>query len=257
MEEQTSKQGQPSPGKPGSGSSGSPPTWVWVTVAVLSVVAVIVVVMILVESTGTKTVTVPNIIGLTEEQATLDLRNLGLNIATQSTYAQNELQKEGLVVAQDPVQGTVLDEGSTVTAAVTIELRMPDVVGMSEAAAVNTLNGMGIKDIRGENSTVLDETKVGTVLVQSPLSGTLITPEISVILQIAGEVENVIVPNVVGVEEDTATSQLKNAGLEVKVVEQASSVVQPGLVISQSPAAGQPARKGSTVTIVVSKASPS
>jgi eukaryotic-like serine/threonine-protein kinase len=239
--------------KPGGGSE-SPPKWVWITVIVLSVVAVIVVVMVLIEASGTKTVTVPDIVGLSEEQARMELGNLGLEMATQNTYAQNELQNAGLVVAQDPAQGTVLDEGSTVTAAVTVEMRMPDLVGMSESAAVNTLNGMGIKNIRGENSTVIDETKVGTVLVQSPLSGTLITPEVSVILQIGGEVENIIVPNVVGVEEATAMSQLKNVGLEVNVVEQASSVVELGIVISQSPAAGQPARKGSTVTIVVSKA---
>ncbi len=257
MEEQTSIQGQPSPGKPGSGSSGSPPTWVWVTVAVLSVVAVIVVVMVLVDSTGTKTVTVPNIVGLTEEQATLDLSNLGLNISTQNTYSQSELQKAGVIVAQDPVQGTVLDEGSTVTAAVTEELRMPDVVGMTESEAVNTLNKQGINAITAASTTVLDPANVGTVLVQSPSAGLLITPEISVSLQIGGEVENIIVPNVIGVEEATAVSQLENAGLEAKVVEQASSVVEPGVVISQSPAAGQPARKGGTVTIVVSKASPS
>ncbi len=162
-----------------------------------------------------------------------------------------------MIVAQDPVQGTVLDEGSTVTAAVTVEMRMPDVEGMTEAEAVNTLNRQGITMITAASSTVLDPTRVGTVLVQSPAAGLLITPETSVSLQIGGEVENIIVPNVVGVAEATAESQLENVGLEVKVVEQASSVVDPGIVISQSPAAGQPAQKGSTVTIVVSKASPS
>jgi eukaryotic-like serine/threonine-protein kinase len=249
MDEKTPKQG--------TGGSGSPPTWVWVTVAVLSVVAVIVVVMVLVDSTGTKTVTVPNIVGLSEEQATQELSNLGLNMAKQNTYSQSELQKAGVVVAQDPVQGTVLDEGSTVTAAVTVEMRMPDVEGMTEAEAVNTLNRQGITMITAASSTVLDPTRIGTVLVQSPAAGLLITPETSVSLQIGGEVENIIVPNVVGVEETTAKAQLENVGLEVKVVEQASSVVDPGIVISQSPAAGQPAQKESTVTIVVSKASPS
>ncbi|MEW6554087.1 MAG: PASTA domain-containing protein [Actinomycetota bacterium] len=240
-------------GKPGGGL-GSPPKWVWITVIALCAIAVVVVVMVLIEASGTQTVTVPDIVGLTEEQATQALSNIGLNMRPQGTYAQSELQKEGVIVAQDPVEGTTLDEGSTVTAVVTVEMRMPDLLGMSESAAVNTLNGMGIKDIRAENSTVLDETRVGTVLVQSPLSGMLITPEVSVVLQVGGEVENIIVPNVVGVEESTAVSQLENAGLEVKVVEQASSLIEVGIVISQSPAAGQPARKGSTVTIVVSKA---
>ena len=197
-------------------------------------------------------VTVPNIVGLTEAQATQALDNVGLKMETLNAYAQSELQKAGEIAAQDPAQGTTLDEGSTVTATVIVEMRMPDVVGLTQAEAVSTLNRQRITQVEISSTTVLDPTKIGTVVQQAPVEGTLVTPDTSVSLQVGGEAENVIVPNVVGVDQTAAEAQLKNVGLVAKVTEQASSAVQAGLVISQSPAGGQPVQKGSTVNIVVS-----
>jgi beta-lactam-binding protein with PASTA domain len=67
--------------------------------------------------------------------------------------------------------------------------------------------------------------------------------------------EKVTVPQVVGLDENNARSQLDGAGLKVKVSEQ--DVVDPGQdgqVISQSPAAGQQVDRDSEVTIVVARA---
>lgn len=227
-------------------------TLAWVTVGVLSVVAIVAVLAILLSSGGTKTVTVPNIVGLTEAQARQALDNVGLKMETQNAYAQSEIQKAGEIAAQDPAQGATLDEGSTVTATVIVEMRMPDVVGLGQADAVYTLNRQYITKIEVSSTSVLDPTKIGTVLSQSPVQGILVTPDTSVSLQVGGEAQNVVVPNVVGVDQATAKAQLENVGLVAKVTQQASSVVQVGLVISQSPSAGQPVQEGSTVNIVVS-----
>jgi len=62
----------------------------------------------------------------------------------------------------------------------------------------------------------------------------------------------VVVPTVVGNAVATAESTLTSAGLAYSVTQQASTTVPIGSVISQSPAAGVSAAKGSTVNLVVS-----
>jgi serine/threonine-protein kinase len=64
--------------------------------------------------------------------------------------------------------------------------------------------------------------------------------------------EPVGVPNVVGLERDLAVARIEEAELEAAVEEQASTEVEEGLVIEQSPPAGSRIAKGDTVTIVVS-----
>ena len=63
----------------------------------------------------------------------------------------------------------------------------------------------------------------------------------------------VVIPNVVGDSEDSATTTLKNAGFEVSV-QYSESSDSVGKVISTSPKNGNSATKGSTVTIPVGKA---
>ena len=65
------------------------------------------------------------------------------------------------------------------------------------------------------------------------------------------------VPDVVGKRQTPATTMLRNAGFAVAVVHTTTPERrQANRVISQSPAGGQQARSGSTVTIVVNVAGP-
>ena len=64
--------------------------------------------------------------------------------------------------------------------------------------------------------------------------------------------EPVAVPLVEGLEREQAIGVLERAGLQAEVEEQASSDVEPNIVISQSPEEGARIAQGETVTIVVS-----
>ena len=64
--------------------------------------------------------------------------------------------------------------------------------------------------------------------------------------------EPVGVPNVEGLRQDPAVQQIENAGLVAKVEKEASTEVEAGFVIDQSPDAGTQVAKESTVTITVS-----
>ena len=65
-------------------------------------------------STGPDTVTVPNVEGETQGQATADLQGAGFVVATKSAPAQKD-KDIGNVISQDPAPNTKAKKGSTVT----------------------------------------------------------------------------------------------------------------------------------------------
>jgi beta-lactam-binding protein with PASTA domain len=63
-----------------------------------------------------------------------------------------------------------------------------------------------------------------------------------------------VVPDVVDTMVNRATSLLHDAGLQVVVVEQASSAFPPGCVIAQTPVAGTRNPAGATIVLSVAAA---
>lgn len=232
----------------------STPAWVWWTFGIVGILIIVGIILAIVLTGGEEAVTVPNIVGLTESEAVQALDEVGLKLEKEDSYITSENQPTGVVANQDPAQGATLNKGDKVTAEITAELRMPNVIGLSQSEAESTLKKQQISTIQVSNTPVTDPAKVGTVVEQTPAGGSLISPGSSVSLQIGEETTMVPVPNVVGLEQSEAETKLKDADLKVKVEEQTSSVVQPGLVISQNPTMGQQVESGSEVIIVVSKA---
>jgi serine/threonine-protein kinase len=76
------------------------------------------------------------------------------------------------------------------------------------------------------------------------------------VFQLASErnpgAESVVIPNVVGQPRDDALAQLSGLGLQVRLSEVVSDTVDPLLVISTNPPAGQTVEEGTAVEVVVS-----
>jgi eukaryotic-like serine/threonine-protein kinase len=86
----------------------------------------------------------PNVVGSTEQAATSQLEDRGLVVVPE---AQDSSAPEGQVVETDPVAGTLVEEGDTVTIFVSrgnLEA-VPDVRGQSQAAAVAALEARGFQ----------------------------------------------------------------------------------------------------------------
>jgi eukaryotic-like serine/threonine-protein kinase len=230
--------------------------WIWVAGVLGLLIIVGIVLAIVFLGGGGGTVTVPNLVGLSEDQARQSLQEVGLTLQTQDDYVTSEAQEVGVVSSQNPAAGATMEKGASVTAMVTAELRMPNVVGQTPSDAQSTLKNKGISTIVVTNTPVSDKTKVGTVVSQDPPGGTLIAANTSVTLEVGEEVKTVSVPDVVGMEQSKAETQLKNAGFQVEATEQADPTVPKGQVISQVPLAGKLADEGSTVNIIVSTGPP-
>jgi beta-lactam-binding protein with PASTA domain/predicted Ser/Thr protein kinase len=80
----------------------------------------------------------------------------------------------------------------------------------------------------------------------------LIAAAVAVALLVTQSKPNVIVPNVINKEEQSAGATLRRAGLDPVPSQAPSQVVSVGLVVSQSIAPGSSVEKGSRVTIVIS-----
>ena len=162
----------------------------------------------------------------------------------------------GTVVDQDPNPGEEADKGATVTLEVSQgpgNVRVPAVENLPERTAIKELNDAGLKaNVDREPN---DKVAKGIAIRTVPREGADVQRGTRVRLLVSSGPEKIAVPNVVGLEQDSAQGRLQDEGLGVAVT-QVESQEPEGQVISQSPVGGSRVSKGSRVTITVSKGTP-
>jgi eukaryotic-like serine/threonine-protein kinase len=158
----------------------------------------------------------------------------------------------GVVYEQDPSPGTRLSKGSLVTILVSTgkkKVKVPDVVGERRDDAVELLTRRDLQPMVVEINSDKDE---GVVTAQAPKSGTVLVEGSQVRINVSKGPRPVAVPSVVSLLYDQAASQLQGAGFAVSRRDVESD--QPaGVVVDQVPGGNTLARKGSAVTLTVSK----
>jgi beta-lactam-binding protein with PASTA domain/tRNA A-37 threonylcarbamoyl transferase component Bud32 len=130
-------------------------------------------------------------------------------------------------------------------------VRVPDVVGQAENAAVQELRDAGF-EVRTEREFSRQEDE-DRVFDQRPAAGERLEAGATVTIFVSRGVQQAEVPDVVGQSQDDAEAQIIAAGLEVGSVTTQFSDTDPGIVIGQSPEGGAEVNRGSAVNIVVSE----
>src|SRR5581483_10802027 len=127
---------------------------------------------------------------------------------------------------------------------------VPDVTRLQVDLAKRQIEneGLSVKVVRQPNDTV----GVGLVASQDPGGGTKINKTSTVTLFVSTGVPKVTVPGVVGQDVTSAVASLAQVGLNYKV-RRIYSGQQQDTVTGQNPASGDKVKKGSTVTINVSR----
>ena len=98
----------------------------------------------LVVSAGQKTVTVPDVRGQSQANATTKMTNAGLQVSIGTAYSS---QAAGTVISESPTQGTVVPVGSTVTMQISngpAPVQVPNVVGASVSDAKTSIQNAGL-----------------------------------------------------------------------------------------------------------------
>jgi serine/threonine-protein kinase len=223
--------------------------WPWIA-AVLGVLAVLAAVFLLLGPLSPKQAKVPGVVGTQLAVGKAILENKGFK--TQVTTVVSPEQRDK-ILRQDPQPNTKVDEGSTVSLTVSGgpgQATVPPVDGLTQSQARRKLEAAGFKVTVSREAS--DTIPTGQVIRTAPPAGTQIDKGSTVTLVISTGPQGVTVPSVVGQSQDSASAQLANVGLKVAIVSQ-DSTQTPGTVLSQDPAAGSQAARGSTVTITVAR----
>jgi beta-lactam-binding protein with PASTA domain len=193
--------------------------------------------------------TVPAVVGKSQVEAARAVTDAGL--APRIVPRQSD-KPAGTVFAQKPGGGAQVDAGSAVQLFVSRgkgTIAVPDVVGLTAAEAVSKLDAAGLEAAR---RSVASSKPAGTVVAQKPAAGAQVQRASAVTVNVAAAPQQVGVPDVVGQALADALAELKTAGLGSRAVRVPSQ--QPsGTVVSQNPAAGSQAKRGTVVRLNVSR----
>jgi len=239
-----------------SRNNRTPAFWVLLTLGVIAAaVGAFFVGRAIFGTPAVESVTVPDLAGLTVSQAQIELEKAGLALGDQTVQPSEDRPKD-TIISQDPPRGELIPKGTAVSVVVSggkDQTTVPQLVGLTTTdAARQALVDAGLQ--LGTVTPVNSDQPQGVVVSQSvPFqetvdAGTIVDIEVS-----NGKAK---VPNVVGLSEAQARSDLANAGFDVNVVQQESDAASPGTVLAQSPKGGTTAVRGSLVTITVAKAPP-
>lgn len=198
---------------------------------------------------------VPDVTGRPADEARTVLAALGLAGVALESYDASATS--GTVTAQAPPAGTRLVRGASVGMLVSrgpspAPVTVPDVAHKPQldAVAVLTLAGFTPEVVDGAGSSEPSGTAAGQV----PRAGAR-APRGSIVYVLVSRgpsPDATGVPEVADLSEADAVAQLSSAGFPAKTVMSRSTSVATGTVITQLPAAGSKALKGSQVLLVIS-----
>ena len=201
-------------------------------------------------------VEVPNVVGMTEDDAKETLNDEGLGFKVVSREESKEYEK-GRVSEQKTEAGEEVAKNTTIEVVVSSGLvgdsiTVPDVSGMTEDEAQSALENAGFRNISSE-FTYHDSVPSGQVIGTTPEANAEATEDTEIVMQVSKGAERKTVPNVVGQKDADAQNAIKSAGLSVGTVtyEYSDSVAQ-GIGIAQSVDGGEKVGAGTTVDLVIS-----
>lgn len=201
-----------------------------------------------------ESVEVPNLLGMTEDEAKQALSELGLGYS-KAGEASSDKYDEGQIMSQSVKAGETVEPNTTIDVTVSNgkgDIDIPSVVDLSQDEAESELKDAGFDvNVEFDYSAAVEQ---GHVISQSPDAGSQGKEGDTITITVSRGVESVTVPNVLGESQKDAVADLKSAGLVAGDISTEYSDDYPeGQVMSQSVDGGSDADSGSSVDLVISK----
>jgi serine/threonine-protein kinase len=192
---------------------------------------------------------VPNVVGLTEAEARVLLKDFNINIE-RAPDAKIPLDR---VASQLPLATSDATAGSSVTLTISEgpgNTTVPvGLIGLSLEEARYRLTAAGLLIL--QTIAVDSDQAPGVVLSINPSPGTTTTAGSGVTLEIASG--NVQVPSLVGLNEINAKTILTQSGFLIREISANDTSKSVGEILAQAPEAGATKTIGSVVTITVNR----
>ncbi|HMF84488.1 MAG TPA: PASTA domain-containing protein [Acidimicrobiia bacterium] len=220
-------------------------------VAALAIAVLVAAGLLIARSAGGGTVTAPQLVGLTQQDAAARADEAGLVVKVEQREVDDPA---GRVISQSPAAGTFLDDGGTVRLVVSRgppPVAIPDVAGQHEQQAALVLNGAGFAvDTQHDYD---ENVPAGIAIRTDPAANEKRAPESTLALVVSDGPRPVTVPDASGKSYDATVSALQAKRFTATRLDDFSDSVPAGTVIGTDPPAGQLAPRDSQVVVHVSK----
>lgn len=201
-------------------------------------------------------VKVPNVVGMTEDEAkkTLNKKGLGFKVVARE---ESKKYEEGTVSKQKTEAGKRVAKNTTIQVVVSSglvgdEITVPNVSNMSENEAQKALEDAGFEKITSDFA-YSDSVAEGDVIGTTPAANARATKDTEIVMKVSKGSEKKTVPNVVGQQDGDAQNAITAAGLTVGTVTyEYYDDVPKGQVVSQTVAGGKKVAPGTSVGLTIS-----
>ena len=201
-------------------------------------------------------VKVPNVVGMTEDEAkkTLNKKGLGFKVVARE---ESKKYEEGTVSKQKTEAGKRVAKNTTIQVVVSSgligdEITVPDVSNMSESEAQKALEDAGFEKITSDFA-YSDSVAEGDVIGTTPAANAKATKDTEIVMKVSKGSEKKTLPNVVGQQDGDAQNAITAAGLTVGTVTyEYYDDVPKGQVVSQTVAGGKKVAPGTSVGLTIS-----
>ncbi|HLK06548.1 MAG TPA: PASTA domain-containing protein [Candidatus Angelobacter sp.] len=206
-------------------------------------------------------VNVPRLTGLTPAEAERVANSDGLVLSVESRFYSPSVPT-GRIISQSPAPGATVRRGWKIRVAASLGTQhaaVPNLIGQSQHAAGINVSRRGLEV--GTVATIhLPGAPPDTVLAQSPPpdAADVTSPKVSLLVAAGDNGQRYVMPNFVGKPLADANIALIKGGFTLGKVllvsgNDANTADMPGIIVRQSPAAGQRVAAGAAISFDVRK----
>lgn len=219
-----------------------------VIVAILAIVAIAAGVMAL--GGNQDTAAVPDVTNKPIAEARAEIEAAGFTVGTETEVFNTEIAA-GNVVGTNPQAGEQAPVGSTIDISVskgTEQVTVPDLKNKTPDEAQKALTAAGLNGQQGD-AVFSDDVDEGNVASQDTAAGSTAYKGDTIVYHLSKGTEEISIPNVQGLDFETARDRLQSAGFSVKL-QWVDDDADESIVISQSRTGTAP--RNTTITLTVS-----
>lgn len=213
--------------------------------------------MLVLNLTSVKEVPLPNLVGLSKEEAQENLKDLKLEFEIIEEVYDEEVPA-GFIISQDPPyqENYNVKEKTKISVVVSLGtevVKVPKVTGLKQEEAIESLKERNlVEEIVEETSTKVE---AGYVIRQDPEANKEVNSgsTVKIYVSIGTGIKQVVVNSVVGRQEVDAKTTLTNLGLKVEIAYEEDTTKENGIVLKQSIDAGKTVDENTTIVITVNR----
>jgi beta-lactam-binding protein with PASTA domain len=195
--------------------------------------------------------TVPNLVNSSLSDAKTMIKNKELSIKVTEI---NDDTKKGYVISQDISEGEKVKKDTVINIKVSLgpAIEVPNLINISKEDAANKLKELGL-NFEIEKEIYSTKVKKNYIISQNPNNKVSLNQGDTVSVVVSKGVEQVVVPELVGLTESEAKEELNKVSLKYTVNESYSDSVSEGKIISQDKKSGSKVDKNSSIVLNISK----